>query len=289
MARMTATHMAIYIVGIALVLLLLGMVGAKSFTNKDDNPYPVENFDVPNVSSSEDVGSGASSLYGWGYQPIVSDKADDISEVEYIEEKRRRCPRCENIYIDKVDLIAPASRDVCRNCDITKNKDIDKYVLKSSVPPCPDMSNYALKNQLPPAGFNPDEWIRKSEIPPCPTCPDMTKYILRSEVPPCEANKICPKCPECPTCPTCPPCEPKTRVVEKIVYKRGADDQGINRFFPRYSRHLPQSLGENYPQAGSIWRPKLSDSNSGFISPDVPMAGNAFMSRRYQELSPLVR
>jgi hypothetical protein len=296
---MTATHMAIYVAGIALVLLLLGMAGAKyTPAKRDDNPYAVENFDVPNVSSASDVSSGASSLYGWGYQPKQDSSDDNGGEVEYVgRRQKRRCPHCENIYIDKIDLMMPATRNVCRNCDITKNKDIDKYVLKSSVPPCPDMSQYALKNQMPPAGFNPDEWIRKSDIPPCPAVPDLTNYILRSEVPPCDSNKICPKCPECPVCPTCPPCEPKTKVVEKVVYRRGRDDRpfsgGISRYFPRISgqgpAYLPQSLGENYPQAGSIWRPKLSDSNSGFISPDVPMAGNAFMSRRFQELSPLNR
>lgn len=271
MARISMTHMVIYIAGLAIVLLLLGMVGSKS-TKPSDNPYEVENFELPSVSSSSDVSSGASSLYGWGYDPI-----DD----ETPQRRRRRCPSCENIYIDKVDLVAPATDDVCRNCDITKNKDIDKYVLKSSVPPCPDMSDYALKSQLPPAGFNPDEWIRKSDIPPCPVCPDLKDYIKRSEVPPCDANNVCPKCPVCPTCPTCPPCDEKTRVVEKIVYKPGMSDQRMDK-----RDYLPQSLGSHYPQAGSIWRPKLSDSNSGFISPNVPMAGNAFMSRRYQELAP---
>jgi len=303
MARMTATHMAIYVAGIALLLLILGMAGAKyKPVRSDDNPYAVENFtesfEVPSVSSNESVAAGASSLYGWGYNPLKSSDDDDSGgEVVPLEPKRRRrCPSCDNIYVDKVDVVMPATRNICRNCDITKNKDIDKYVLKSSIPPCPDMSQFALKNQLPPAGFNPEEWIRKSEIPPCPTCPDLRNYVLRSEVPPCDADKICPKCPECPKCPTCPPCEPKVKIVEKVVYRdrprRGPPAPGqrggpIDRYFPPVPRYLPQSLGENYPQSGAIWRPKLSDSNSGFISPDVPMAGNAWMARRGQELSGL--
>ena len=38
--------------------------------------------------------------------------------------------------------------DVCNRCDITVNKDIDKYVLKSSVPACPDTSKYITKNMM---------------------------------------------------------------------------------------------------------------------------------------------
>ena len=98
----------------------------------------------------------------------------------------------------------------CYTCDITKNKDIDKYVLKSSVPPCPDMSLYArksnlcpctdmskyiLKSKVPPCKkVNLDEYVKKSDIPGCPTCPrcpklpkqpDMSKYMLKSE---CQYN-----------------------------------------------------------------------------------------------------
>jgi hypothetical protein len=286
---MSTNHLLIYLAGLALVLLLLGMIGVKKHLIHDDNPYAVENFELPDRSSSQDVSEGASSLYGWGYNPLKSDDSSEentinentINEIIYPSEKRkRRCPKCDNIYIDRIDLISPSTKNVCRDCDITKNKDIDKYVLKSSIPPCPNMSEYALKNQLPPAGFNPDEWIKKSDIPPCPTVPNMNDYILRSEVPPCDLQKECPKCPECPVCPTCPPCEqPKVKIVEKIVYK----DR------PKKKNYMPQSLGENYPQSGAIWRPKLSNSNSGFISPDIPMAGNAWMNRRFQELAPLQR
>ena len=272
MVRMNTTHMVLYIIGVVLVLLLLGMLGSH---NK-------EGFEVPDVSSAEDVSSGASSLYGWGYEPIRKDVSSSSTSGGVPDQKiNRRCPQCENIYIDKVDLITPSSKNVCYGCDITQNKDIDKYVLKSSVPPCPNMSDYAKKTQLPPAGFNPDEWIRKSEIPPCPVCPDMKDYILKSDIPSCEPEKICPKCPECPVCPKCPPCgQPKVKIVEKVVYKDRPRSNG---------GYMPQALGNHYPQAGSIWRPKLSDSNSGFISPDIPMAGNTTMTRRFQELQNLRR
>jgi hypothetical protein len=277
MVKISATQIVIYFAGVVITLLLLGMIGSN-YNSKNNGD--IEYFDIPDVSSAEDVSGGASSYYGWGYHPkrktLKSPEPEREVEVEYVGDRRhrrRKCPHCENIYVDRVDFITPATENVCRNCDITLNKDIDKYVLKSSIPPCPDMSRYALKSQLPPAGFNPDEWIRKSEIPPCPVCPDLRDYVKKSEIPACESARDCPQCPECPKCPTCPPCKEKTKVVEKVVYRRGKDDV------------LPQNLGQTYPQSGSVWTPKLSDSNSGFISPDVPMAGNAFMSRRAQELA----
>jgi hypothetical protein len=72
----------------------------------------------------------------------------------------------------------------CSNSfDITKHKDIDKYVLKSSIPPFPDLRNYVKKSNLsPPPNLN--NYIKKSDIPPCPKCPTPT---------------ICPTCPKCPT------------------------------------------------------------------------------------------
>lgn len=95
--------------------------------------------------------------------------------------------------------VTPEQMDkICRECDITKNKDIDKYVLKSSVPPSPNMNNFVKKNEIPPY---PDmsKYILKNQIPPCGK-PDYKNYIHKSKLP------ACPKCPTCPTCPDCPPC-----------------------------------------------------------------------------------
>jgi hypothetical protein len=105
--------------------------------------------------------------------------------------------------------------------------DWSKYVLKSSIPPCPplpDMSRYMLKSE-------------------CPAPPDMSKYILKSAVPPCPpcistCNKPCrigacppcprPRCPtvECPPQKECPPCAavepprcPEPKVSCKADYK----------------------------------------------------------------------
>lgn len=265
--RISLVQILIYLLALGIVFLLLGLVSAKPNLgwNKNDNPYAVENFSAPDVSSSEDVSGGASSLYGWGYKSIPEKRR---------RRQRRRCPHCENVFVDNVDVYELPSNDTCRSCDITLNKDIDKYVLKSSVPPCPNMDEYARKDQLP-SWFNPDEWVRKSDIPPCPELPDMNEYVRKSEIPPCpSAAQVCPKCPVCPQCPTCPPCPPaETKVVEKVRVEK-ADA-------PAY---LPQSWGSYYPQIGGAWTPKLSDTTTGFISPDVPMAGNITISRGMEEL-----
>jgi len=170
----------------------------------------IENYDGvdnPESSSPGDIGAGASTEYGRPYEVVT------VSEPKTRE---RKCPSCENSYADKKDIcvLCEGGNKDCRFADITKNVDIDKYVLKSSVPPCPDLTEYAKKNQVPPYPFNKDDWIRKSEIPACPEMPNMDEWIRKSEVPNC-ANLECPKCPVCPIAPSCPP----TKVVEKNIYK----------------------------------------------------------------------
>ena len=76
-----------------------------------------------------------------------------------------------------VEPVDTSNYKICRTCDITVNKDIDKYVLKSSVPPCPDMKKFATKNMVGP-NINMDDYILKSKIPPCPKV-DMSQYILK--------------------------------------------------------------------------------------------------------------
>ena len=104
------------------------------------------------------------------------------------------------------------ARLICPPC---REPDMSKYVLKSSIPPCPqlpDMTNYMLKTE-------------------CPPVPDLSKYVLKSSIPKQQPviidNSACrkeagecppcprPRCPEktCPTCPSCPPPAPCPRAV----------------------------------------------------------------------------
>ena len=90
------------------------------------------------------------------------------------------------------------ARLICPPCQAP---DLSKYVLKSSIPPCPaapDLSQYMLKTE-------------------CPPVPDLSKYVLKASIPKQQPviidNSACKKdageCPPCPRprCPTvtCPP------------------------------------------------------------------------------------
>ena len=94
------------------------------------------------------------------------------------------------------------------------NPDMSKYVLKTSLPPCPavpDLTNYMLKTE-------------------CPPVPDMSQYVLKSSVPKqqpiiidtsVDSKAKCGECPPCPRprCPEvkcaepakCAPCAPCAR------------------------------------------------------------------------------
>ena len=266
MTYISGTQLCIYVAGISLVLLLLGMFGSKYLTFDMSNNPTIENLDVPSVSSSSDVSAGASQLYGWGYTPIKKHHPR--------KQRQRRCPQCENIYVDKEDIciLCQGGDKDCRFADITQNVDIDKYVLKSSIPPCPDLTEYAKKNQIPPYPFNKDEWIRKSAIPPCPRLPNMKNWIRKSEVPNC-VKQECPQCPVCPIAPTCPKCTGET-VKEKIVYKYRPVEKVIVK---EDGYGYDQNTLSSYPQVGGAWVPKLSEMNEGFIS--EPLAPSLNIAR----------
>lgn len=102
------------------------------------------------------------------------------------------------------------SSSQCKQCGAVSTThcppvaDLSKYVLKTSIPPCPvapDMNNYMLKSE-------------------CPPVPDLSQYVLKSSVPvqqpiiidTSEDRKA--KCGDCPPCPRprCPEvrCPPPT-------------------------------------------------------------------------------
>jgi hypothetical protein len=104
------------------------------------------------------------------------------------------------------------ARLICPPC---REPDMSKYVLKSTIPPCPacpDMSLYMLKTE-------------------CPPVPDLSKYVLKSSIPKQQPviidNSACkkdagecppcprPRCPEvkCPAPTVCPPPAPCPRPV----------------------------------------------------------------------------
>lgn len=275
MTYISGTQLCIYVTGLALVLFLLGIVGSNYITfDNSDNPFSdnvIENLDVPSISSSRDVSSGASELYGWGYTPIPTKHKTHVK-------KSRRCPSCENTYSDNKDIciLCQGGDKDCRFADITQNVNIDKYVLKSSIPPCPDLTEYAKKNQIPPYPFNKNDWVLKSAIPPCPPAPNLDDYIRKSEVPNC-IKQECAQCPIAPICPVVPPCRgDKIKVIKKTIYK----DRPINQEIIDEEKYgyLPNNINY-YPGSSVTWTPKLSELNEGFISPEEFMAPSLHMAR----------
>jgi hypothetical protein len=90
-----------------------------------------------------------------------------------------------------------------------------------------DMSKYMLKTECP-ALPNMEEYVKKSEVPPCPPC-------ICSCSKPCNVGK-CPPCPrvrcpaertaKCPPCPECPavrasPCPQPEIVIKEVQTDRG--------------------------------------------------------------------
>jgi len=243
---------------IFVVLIIFGLPYSKSSFNyqiaKEQAEQIRENFEV---SSQEDVKKGASTFHDWAIVATISDgeeKSCDITSEELFpgpkqdKKKEGQKERCsgkdclgptpefiENDYYIYPKTVEKTIREKadCSQCDATRCANIDAYVLKTSVPPCPDMSNFAPKSMIKPC---PDmsDYIKKSEIPPCPTCPDMRDYVRKSSVPACAPPVVCPKCPVCPDCPPCPPC-PK-------VYKQIQDDPRFQTWLNKYENEVDKKI-----------------------------------------------
>jgi len=175
------------IVLLIITVIILLSISNQTYVNENYKNYIRENFDI---ASAIDMSQGSSGLYNWGYRPI--ERRKDPKENCYDDKDKEKCrDKCRDE--DK-------NRD-CRDCDITRNKDIDKYVLKSSIPPCPDMSNFAKKSQMSP-NIDLSQYVLKSEIKPCPKSDvDLKDYIKKSEIPACPQIPLCPRCPIAPVMP----------------------------------------------------------------------------------------
>lgn len=211
------------------ILLVLGLPYNKTsitdIINKETAQVVRENF---KNSSKQDIKNGASTFYDWSRVKSCHKKKDDdnsscsteIQEGDFIENKFYIQP------VEKQEIIREKAD--CNTCDITKMKGIDKYVLKSSVPACPDMSKYAPKSMVKSC---PDmkDYIKKSEIPPCPQCPNLNDYVLKSQVP----AQV--ECPVCPVCPICPP-----------TYKKIEEDPKFREQIKIYEKNVNKKIEEKY-------------------------------------------
>ena len=198
-----------------------------------------ENFET---STNQEVKQGASTFYGWGLpegkdESSVCKKTTEppVTKAPHPPEPctGKKCVEGNPTYIENDYYIYP-EKDVvheksdCSKCEAYNCKGIDKYVLKSSVPPCPDLSNYAPKSMVKTC---PDmsQYIRKSEIPPCPQCPDLSNYVRKSEIP------VCPPPVVCPECPVCPP-----------TYKNIQDDPRFGAWLQKYEAKIEGKIDKNY-------------------------------------------
>jgi hypothetical protein len=192
-----------------------------------------ERFSNPSKSSNLEVQQGASTFYDWSNRSRNLGK--DLS-CRTPKPRRHHCEvgdiECEmkvkNVKVQNDYYIINKKEGDCNKCDIINHPDIDKYVLKTSVPPCPDVSKFALKSDMQPS-ILPDmnDYIKKNEIPPCEKCPDLSDYILKADIP---AKVECPKCPACPVCPVCPIC-PKT-------YNNIEDDPKFKRYMNNFIKNF---------------------------------------------------
>jgi hypothetical protein len=224
-----------FILFIFLILIIYGLPFKRTYFNNQiadlQSEIVKENF---KASSENDVKQGASTFYDWGLR-----NSDDVPEECDIEPppKSKSCSggKClgdKNTYVQNDYYVYPEEKKpeqpTCGSCDAYKCKNIDRYVLKSSVPACPDMSEYALKSMVKPC---PDlkDYMLKSEIPPCPESTDLTKYVLKSQIPACPTPVVCPDCPVCPP-----------------AYKYIQDDPRFKNWLIRFEDDVEEKINKLY-------------------------------------------
>ena len=211
---------------ILLVLVIFGLpIGRTSFND--------EIIDINKEIVRENFESKApSTFYDWKNMTNNNFNPEAVySENETINS--------EDLYSDNYNYLETdtgSNRD-CSKCNASKCKNIDKYVLKSSVPPCPDLSDYILKSEIPPS---PDinNYILKSNIPSCPTCPNMSNYIPKNQI---------------PVCPTCPNMsdyilKSKMQVCQKCPkeYKNITDNPKFKEWLAEYEKLIEDKINKNY-------------------------------------------
>ena len=118
-------------------------------------------------------------------------------------------PRSASPDLSKYALKSEILPDSVTKCTVGKAEDRDKYIHKSDIPdpgPKIDLNKYVLKSSIPPEKICPPQ----KEI-------DYSKYVLKSSLPPAQKCPpcICPKvkvsaglCKKCPPPPKCPPPQP---------------------------------------------------------------------------------
>ncbi len=215
-------------------------------------------------SSDFDISGGASSKYGWGvsddYERTSLSKRYHEHDHDHEEKEKPKSEKCskkdeEEKKCIRDDLIKTHG-EICKTCDILEHPDMEKYVLKSSVPPCPNMTDY----------------IHKSKIPACPNI-DLNDYIKKSEIP---KPKECPVVEKCPTCPEIP---------KDLKYRK--EIKNINEFIIMNTddielllkdKRVKEYLDQNYEKKNNIPQPNSSTSSSSASTKSSPYAEESHVS-----------
>jgi len=166
------------------IVVMIAMIGRRL--------SGIENF---KVATEGQVEAGSSGAYSWGYTPIEPPGRKEKKHWSWHwwhkkKKPKHKCPRCgHNFVINIFDIEAGD----CGGCDITRHPDIDKYVLKSSVPPCPDMSQFAKKKDMCPC-IDMSKYVRKSALPPMGRSDSFyesdSRYMLKTD---CASHEFTPE------------------------------------------------------------------------------------------------
>ena len=215
------------IVFVAVISLLLGyMLGARNSTKR------VEGFSADTAAGATTVDAEAEGFAGGSCnvcnQPKPSCGCRPPGPIGVIVIDDAVGPSKMNKALGPASVSPPTGLpDNCPARAPCPVPDSTKYVLKSTVPPCPpmpDMSRYMLKTECP---SSPDmsKYVLKSSVPKCPPCiSSCSKPCKIGECPPCPRPRCpLPNCPDPKPCPACPdvqvaPC-PEPRVQCKAQYE----------------------------------------------------------------------
>tara|TARA_B110000971_G_C20037306_1_gene515151 strand:+ start:3018 stop:3866 length:849 start_codon:yes stop_codon:yes gene_type:complete len=255
----------VYINSFSIILLVI-LVIVLICVNRQEF---VEKF---SISSAVDQDSGASSLYNWGYRPIPDKKPSKHNHKHHKDPKHKKHPK----------------HHTCKDADITKNKDIDLYVLKTSVPPCKDLNKYIKKSEIPP-NIDIKDYILKSSVP---SCPNMKNYIKKTEIPACTKRKS--DCEECPICPTGEDMSKFVSIhyVNKHYIKKNEIKEYCEKIIKKHDSYPKKGNPQHPPNRSffsKLFTPKLNNNKNdndvnNYSSPDLlenPMDvdGNALINQ----------
>ena len=124
-------------------------------------------------TSEQGQAEGESEYGGWGFHPILDHQRKQLERKKHHKKGNGKC----------VEDIIVESKGSCFKCNILNHPDINKYVLKTSIPPPKDISNYTKKSMLHPEvdmskymlkskcraqNINLTEYIKKVDVPACP-------------------------------------------------------------------------------------------------------------------------